>query len=126
MRSRLVGSVHVANLAAAWATARRLGLAPDAVSAGLAAAPPPPGRNTLLGGTGGRPLVVVDYAHTPAALSAALSAARDLDQGAEYAWSFRAEILSVAVGLVLTVVLLVQRRWGEGTYVGLSVAALAT
>lgn len=55
-----------------------------------------------------------------------LSAARNLEQGAEYVWSFRAEILAVAVGLVLTVVLLVHRRWGEATYVGLSVTALAT
>ena len=55
-----------------------------------------------------------------------LSAARNLEQGAEYTWSFRAEILAVAVGLALTVVLLVRRRWGEATYVGLSVTALAT
>ncbi len=60
------------------------------------------------------------------AFSTTLSAARNLEQGAEYAWSFRAEILAVAVGLALTVVLLVQRRWGEATYVGLSVTALAT
>lgn len=53
-------------------------------------------------------------------------AARGSAQSAEYAWSFRAEIVAVAVGLSLTVVLLVWRRWAEATYVGLSVAALAT
>ncbi|CAN5255524.1 hypothetical protein BH24ACT10_BH24ACT10_00220 [soil metagenome] len=60
------------------------------------------------------------------AFSTTLSAARNLEQGAEYVWSFRAEITAVAVGLVLTAVLLTRRRWGEATYVGLSVTALAT
>ena len=44
----------------------------------------------------------------------------------DYLWSFRAEIVAVAIGVVLTVVLLARRSWGEATYVGLSVAALAT
>jgi hypothetical protein len=44
----------------------------------------------------------------------------------EYTWSFRAEIAAVLVGVVVTLVLLRRRRWGEATYVGLSVAALAT
>jgi hypothetical protein len=60
------------------------------------------------------------------AFTTTLSGARNAMQGAEYAWSFRAEILAVAVGLALTVALLVQRRWGEMTYIGLSLAALAT
>jgi hypothetical protein len=42
------------------------------------------------------------------------------------AWSFGAEVLAVLVGVLLTAVLLRRRRWGEATYVGLSVAALAT
>ena len=46
--------------------------------------------------------------------------------GTEYQWSFRAEIVAVAVGLVVTAVLLSRRSWGEATYVGLSVTALAT
>ncbi len=45
---------------------------------------------------------------------------------AEYAWSFRAEIVAVLVGVVVTAVLMRRREWGEATYVGLSVAALAT
>ncbi len=44
----------------------------------------------------------------------------------EYAWSFRAQVLAVAVGVVLTVVLVQRRSWGEATYLGLSVGALAT
>ena len=47
-------------------------------------------------------------------------------QGAAYAWSFRAEIAAMAIGVVLCVVLLVRRRWAELTYVGLQVAALGT
>jgi UDP-N-acetylmuramoyl-L-alanyl-D-glutamate--2,6-diaminopimelate ligase len=75
--SKLVGRVHVGNLAAAWATGRRLGVDPAALAAGLATAEPPAGRNTLLR-RGGGPLVVVDYAHTPGALAAALETAREL------------------------------------------------
>lgn len=44
----------------------------------------------------------------------------------EYTWSFRAEIVAVLVGAVVTLVLARRRQWGEMTYVGLSVAALAT
>ena len=53
-------------------------------------------------------------------------AARNPAQGADFAWSFRAEIVAVLVGVALVVVLLRRARWGEATYVGLSVAALAT
>jgi Mannosyltransferase (PIG-V) len=60
------------------------------------------------------------------ALRATVAAARAPEQPAEYAWSFAAEIVAVAVGVALVVVLLVRRSWGEATYVGLSVAALAT
>jgi hypothetical protein len=44
----------------------------------------------------------------------------------EYSWSFRAEIAAVLVGVVVTALLLRRREWGEATYVGLSVTALAT
>ncbi|PRY48216.1 UDP-N-acetylmuramoylalanyl-D-glutamate--2,6-diaminopimelate ligase [Geodermatophilus tzadiensis] len=77
VRSPLVGRVHVTNLAAAWATGRALGVPAPRIAAGLAAVAPPRGRNTVLGG-GTRPLVVVDYAHTPQALAAAIGTARDL------------------------------------------------
>ena len=60
------------------------------------------------------------------ALRTTLESAADPTAGAEYAWSFRAEVVAVAVGLLVTVVLVRRARWGEATYVGLSVAALAT
>lgn len=53
-------------------------------------------------------------------------AARSPLQGAAYAWSFRAEVVAVLLGVALTVVLLVTRRWGEAVYVGIQVFALAT
>ncbi|MGY1774503.1 Mur ligase family protein [Geodermatophilus sp. SYSU D00804] len=77
VHSPLVGRVHVTNLAAAWATGRVLGVDPVRIADGLATVAPPRGRNTVLGGRG-RPLVVVDYAHTPRALAAAVTTARDL------------------------------------------------
>jgi hypothetical protein len=59
-------------------------------------------------------------------LRATLDAAGGSAQRAEFAWSFAAEVVAVLVGVLLTAVLLRRRRWGEATYVGLSVAALAT
>jgi hypothetical protein len=43
-----------------------------------------------------------------------------------FAWMFGAELVAVAVGLVLTGWLLWGRRWGEATYVGVQVAAFMT
>jgi hypothetical protein len=60
------------------------------------------------------------------ALHTTWSAAANPDQGAAYTWSFRAEIVAMAVGVVLCAVLLARRRWGELTYVGLQVVALGT
>ncbi|WP_233495921.1 Mur ligase family protein [Geodermatophilus sp. TF02-6] len=77
VHSPLVGRVHVSNLAAAWAVGRRLGLAPATVATGLAGVAPPPGRHTVLDAPGS-PTVVVDYAHTPRALEAAVRTAREL------------------------------------------------
>lgn len=47
-------------------------------------------------------------------------------QPSDYAWSFRAEILAVFVGVALTVALIWLRHWGEAVYVGGQVAVLAT
>lgn len=47
-------------------------------------------------------------------------------QPADYAWQFRADIVAVALGIALTLALIWLRRWGEATYVGLQVGALAT
>ena len=55
-----------------------------------------------------------------------LHAALDPRQPAPFAWSFAAEIAATAVGLALTVVLLLRRSWGEAVYVGGQLAALAT
>ncbi len=60
------------------------------------------------------------------ALHTTVTAAYGQGQGAEYAWSWWAELAAVLVGVLLTAVLLRRARWGEATYVGLSVAALAT
>ena len=54
------------------------------------------------------------------------SAARSPVQGLPYAWSFRAEVLAILLGVALTVVLLVMRRWGEAVFVGAQVVTLAT
>ena len=43
----------------------------------------------------------------------------------EWAWVFRAEVVSMAVGVVVTLASLVRRRWGEATWVGLQVAAFS-
>ena len=59
-------------------------------------------------------------------LRTTVAAARNPDTAGEFSWSFRAEIVAVLVGVALVVVLLVKKRWGEATYIGLSVAALAT
>ncbi|MGW5359329.1 mannosyltransferase family protein [Actinopolymorpha pittospori] len=45
---------------------------------------------------------------------------------ANFEWMFRAELVAMLVGVVITVVLLVLRRWGEATWVGVQVAAFAT
>jgi len=43
-----------------------------------------------------------------------------------YLWSYRAEIAAVALGVALTVLLVLRRQWAESVYVGLSVLVLAT
>lgn len=60
------------------------------------------------------------------ALHTTWNAAFHQSLASDYVWSFRAEILAVFVGVALTVVLLVLRRWGEAVYVGGQVAVLAT
>jgi len=43
-----------------------------------------------------------------------------------WAWVFRAEVVSIVVGLVVTIACLVGKRWAEATWVGVQVAAFAT
>jgi len=77
--SALVGAPHVENILAATATAWALGVAPEAIAAGIAAAAPPPGRIERIAGPGFT--VVVDYAHTPDALARLLDVLRPLTPG---------------------------------------------
>jgi hypothetical protein len=53
-------------------------------------------------------------------------AARYPDQRATFAWSFGAELIALLVGVVLTVVLVVRRDWGEAVYIGAQVVTLST
>jgi UDP-N-acetylmuramoyl-L-alanyl-D-glutamate--2,6-diaminopimelate ligase len=80
--SPLLGAPNVENLLCAAGCALALGLAPARVFEGLRAARPVPGRfEPIEGGGEGRAVVIVDYAHTPDALSRLLAAARGLAPG---------------------------------------------
>jgi len=76
----LLGRFNAANALAALGVVEALGGDPVAALPALAGLRPVPGRMEPFGG-GDRPLVVVDYAHTPAALEAALAATREHCQG---------------------------------------------
>jgi len=77
LQIQLLGTVNVANAVAAAVTARVAGFDPSAIATGLASVANVPGRLERI--DSGQPFtVLVDYAHTPAALDAALRTARDL------------------------------------------------
>jgi UDP-N-acetylmuramoyl-L-alanyl-D-glutamate--2,6-diaminopimelate ligase len=77
MEIRMGGRFNIGNALAAATTARELGADWDAISAGLAGVEPVRGRFQVV--DEGQPFrVLVDFAHTPAALSEALKAAREL------------------------------------------------
>ena len=76
---RLVGAAHVENILAAVATAWALGVPREAIARGVAAVEPPAGRLEQIAGSGFT--VVVDYAHTPDALSRVLAVLRPLTRG---------------------------------------------
>ena len=77
---QLVGSFNVENALAAAAAAVAMGIEPEAIVQGLAAARPAPGRMERV--EAGQPfLVLVDYAHTPDALAKILREARRLTEG---------------------------------------------
>jgi UDP-N-acetylmuramoyl-L-alanyl-D-glutamate--2,6-diaminopimelate ligase len=73
----LSGAFNVDNALLAATVASSLGVDDDGVAAGLASVPPIPGRMEVV--PSGLPFAaVIDYAHTPAGLDGALSAAREL------------------------------------------------
>jgi UDP-N-acetylmuramoyl-L-alanyl-D-glutamate--2,6-diaminopimelate ligase len=73
--SGVVGAFNVANLLGVAAVLLASDVALDAVAEALARLQPVPGRMQRAGGAG-RPLVVVDYAHTPDALEKVIAALR--------------------------------------------------
>jgi UDP-N-acetylmuramoyl-L-alanyl-D-glutamate--2,6-diaminopimelate ligase len=77
LHTSLLGSLNVANALAAAVTARLVGFDDEAITAGVASVAAIPGRLERVD-TGQPFTVLVDYAHTPDALRAALSAARQL------------------------------------------------
>ncbi len=72
----LTGLVNVANAQLAAEAAVVLGIPPHVVAEGLSSAPPVPGRMEVIDTAGLGFSVLVDYAHTPAALEAVLTEAR--------------------------------------------------
>lgn len=82
VRSPLLGRFNVDNLLGVAATLFALGMAPALVAETLSQLAPVDGRMNRLGGEGGQPLVVIDYAHTPDALEQALASLRAHTAGA--------------------------------------------
>ncbi len=78
LRVRAIGEVFAENALAALGAAIAAGVPPEDAAEALAAAAPPPGRFQVVSA---RPFVVVDYAHSPDALSRTLAAARALCTG---------------------------------------------
>jgi len=81
VRSALLGRFNVANLLAVAAVLGALGEPFDRIHAALESLQPVNGRMSRLGGDGRKPLVVVDYSHTPDALKQALLALRSHTKG---------------------------------------------
>ncbi len=77
VQSKLLGRFNVDNLLAVAGALYALGDAPADIARTLSRLQPIHGRMNRLGGDGQRPLVVVDYAHTPDALEQALSSLRE-------------------------------------------------
>jgi UDP-N-acetylmuramoyl-L-alanyl-D-glutamate--2,6-diaminopimelate ligase len=75
---KLLGGFVPANAALAAAAAATMGATPEQVRAGLEAIDRVPGRFEALGGAG-KPVVVIDYAHTPDGFEGALDTCRGLN-----------------------------------------------
>ena len=76
VRSPLLGRFYVDNLLTVAGVLHAQGRAVDAIATLLSQLQPVVGRMNRLGGRNGRPLAVVDYAHTPDALEQALRGLR--------------------------------------------------
>ena len=86
LQTRTIGTYNVSNLLGVIGAMRALGVPLAAAVQASSALHPVPGRMECLGAVG-EPLVAVDYAHTPDALSQALAALRPLaDQRAGRLW----------------------------------------
>ncbi len=80
LRTRLLGGFNVENVLAAVAAARLLGVADDAVAAGIESVGAVPGR--LESVDEGQPFAVfVDYSHKPQALESVLRTVREITEG---------------------------------------------
>ncbi|REF36461.1 mannosyltransferase PIG-V [Thermasporomyces composti] len=67
------------------------------------------------------------FLHTWSAATGRLKFANVTDaMQANFEWMFRAELVAMVVGLVVTAVLLALRRWSEATWIGVQVAAFAS
>lgn len=81
LHSPLLGAFNAENLVGALTVLLAMGWTADAAAHALAAAPPVSGRMERFALGAGRPLVIVDYAHTPDALAQVLIAARSHSTG---------------------------------------------
>jgi UDP-N-acetylmuramoyl-L-alanyl-D-glutamate--2,6-diaminopimelate ligase len=81
VKSRLLGRFNVANLLGVLGVLLGAGVALEQAVAAVAALNSPAGRMQCLGGAG-KPLAVIDYAHSPDALEAVLASLRPLAQAA--------------------------------------------
>ncbi len=77
VQSPLLGRFNVANLLTVAGILLALDWTPDHIASAIPTLQPVPGRMSRLGGDGRRPLVVVDYAHSPDALDKALATLRE-------------------------------------------------
>lgn len=84
---RLLGRFNAANVAAAAATTSALGFDDDAIAGAIAAVSPVRGRLWPVSGPDDDITVLVDYAHKPDALAAALASARELGAAGGRLWA---------------------------------------
>lgn len=83
----LLGRFNAANVAAAAATASALGFDDDAIADAIAAVSPVRGRLWPVSSPDDDVTVLVDYAHKPDALAAALTSARELGSASGRLWA---------------------------------------